>query len=160
MIGILLLSHGRLADELLTSARTISGPLDGFEAVSLDWTDGYEEARVKIDHALERVDTGDGVLVLIDMFGGTPCNVALTFSDPGRIEIVTGANLPMVVRLACQGRRERPVAEVARWLQDKAVRSICLASELESGARRAPEPPCEESAGNEAAVAVGSEGGG
>lgn len=162
MIGILLLSHGRVADELLASARMISGPLERFEALSLDWSDGYDEARGKIAGALERVDEGDGVLILIDIFGGTPCNVALTFSDPGRVEIITGANLPMVVRLACEGRRERPVADVGRWLRDKAMRSICLASELEAGTRPAPEGPCAEEPAVEepVAAAVAGEGGG
>ena len=64
------------------------------------------------------------------MFGGTPCNVALTFHDPGHIEILTGVNLPMVLRLACQGMEETTVGEVARWLQAKAQRSVCLASDM------------------------------
>jgi PTS system mannose-specific IIA component len=144
-IGALVLSHGSLADELLTAARIIAGELEGFGAVSLDWSDGFNEAHAKIGAAIELLDRGDGVLILTDMFGGTPCNVALTFLDPGRVEIVTGVNLPMVVRLACLGRREMPVAEVAAWLREKGRSSICLASDIQS--HRCPPPgPCAEPA--------------
>ena len=150
MIGTLILSHGRLADELLASARTISGGMEGFAAVSLDWSDGFDEAQGKIRAALELLDRGDGVLVLTDMFGGTPCNVALTFLEPGKVEIITGVNLPMVVRLACLGDRELPVQEVARWLREKSRSSICLASDIQ-GQRCAPPGPCEDRAAGQGA---------
>ena len=166
MIGTLILSHGRLADELLTAARTISGELEGFGALSLDWSDGFNEAQTKIGEAIVRLDRGDGVLVLTDMFGGTPCNVALTFLEPGKVEVVTGVNLPMVVRLACLGRREMPVGEVAHWLREKGRSSICLASDIQ--AQRCPPPgpcggaadeqPAEGGARAEAAVAGAREG--
>jgi len=133
MIGTLILSHGRLADELLTAGTTIAGGLEGFESVSLDWSETYEHAQTKIRESLERLDTGDGVLILTDMFGGTPCNIALTFMEPGRVEIVTGVNLPMVVRLGCLGCREKPLSEVARWIRDKTRRSICVATDVQSG---------------------------
>lgn len=141
MIGTLIVSHGNLADELLTAAQTITGELEGFGAVSLDWNDGFDQAQARIKSALEMLDQGDGVLVLTDLFGGTPCNVALTFLDPGRVEIVTGVNLPMVVRLACLGKREMPVHEVAHWLRDKGRSSISLASDVQ-GER--PAAPCAD----------------
>ncbi|HUP41627.1 MAG TPA: PTS sugar transporter subunit IIA [Thermoanaerobaculia bacterium] len=169
MIGTLILSHGSLADELLTAARTITGELERFDALSLDWSDGFDEAKTKIGAAIERLNGDGGVLILTDMFGGTPCNVALTFLEPGKVEIVTGVNLPMVVRLACLGRREMPVAEVAGWLREKGRSSICLASDIQ-GQRCPPPGPCpapaEETAGAaapvEAAAPVGAgrEGGG
>ncbi len=160
MIGTLILSHGRLADELLAAARTITGGLEGFGALSLDWSDGFEEAKTQIRDALEHLDRGDGVLILTDMFGGTPCNVALTFLDPGRVEIVTGVNLPMVVRLACLGRRELTVSEAASWLRDKGRHSICLASDIQ--AQRCPPPggcsdAAEEAAREAAEVGAGRE---
>lgn len=151
MIGTLIVSHGHLADELLTAAQTITGELEGFGAVSLDWNDGFEQAQARIKNALELLDQGDGVLVLTDLFGGTPCNVALTFLEPGRVEIVTGVNLPMVVRLACLGKREMPIHEVAHWLRDKGRSSISLASDVQ-GERPAP-TPCED---EEPAAAVGA----
>jgi len=130
MIGKLVLTHGGLARELLAAAQVIAGSTDGFEALSLDWNDDFEVARAKVAAAVARLDGGDGVLILTDMFGGTPCNVALTFQRPGAVEILTGVNLPMVLRLACQGSERRGVAEVARWLQAKGQRSVCLASDL------------------------------
>ena len=133
MIGKLILTHGGTARELLAAARTINGELSGFEALSLGWNDSFEEARLKVRSAIDRLDQGQGVLVLTDMFGGTPCNVALTFHQPGKVEILTGVNLPMVLRLACQGVEETSVGEVARWLQAKAQRSVCLASDMGTG---------------------------
>jgi PTS system mannose-specific IIA component len=130
MIGKLILTHGGLARELLAAARTINGELSGFEALALDWNDSFEEARLKVRAAVERLEKGQGVLILTDMFGSTPCNVALTCLQPGRVEVLTGVNLPMVLRLACQGVEETSVAEAARWLQAKAQRSICLASDM------------------------------
>lgn len=159
MVGTLILSHGGLADELLKAGRTIAGGLPGFEAVSLDWGESFEQAQGKIRNSLDRLDEGEGVLILTDMFGGTPCNIALTFLEPGKVEIVTGVNLPMVVRLGCLGCREKPLSEVARWLRDKSRGSICVATDVHAGkagscADEAPEQ------GSKAAdtVGAGSEG--
>jgi PTS system mannose-specific IIA component len=139
MIGKLILTHGGLARELLSAANMISGRLSGFEALSLDWSDGFDEARAKVAAALARLDQGQGVLILTDMFGGTPCNIGMTFYQPGKVEILTGVNLPMVLRMACQIKAEEAsVSELARWLQDKAQRSVCLAGELVHGKRCEP----------------------
>ena len=83
------------AVQLLAAANVISGRLDGFEALSLEWSDGFDEARPKVAAALERLDQGQGVLILTDMYGGTPCNVALTFYEAGKVEVLTGVNLPV-----------------------------------------------------------------
>jgi PTS system mannose-specific IIA component len=131
MIGRLILSHGGLARELLAAANVISGHLASFEALSLDWSDPFEEGRAQVAAALERLDQGQGVLILTDMYGGTPCNIAMTFYQPGRVEVVTGVNLPMVVRLACQaGGEEGTVSDLARAVQAKGQKSICLAGDL------------------------------
>ena len=130
MIGKLILTHGGLARELLAAANVISGSLNGFEALSLDWSDGFEEARAKVKAAIDRLDQGQGVLILVDIFGGTPCNVAMTFLDPGRVEILTGVNLPIVVRLTCPGVEEQGLGSLGRWLQGKTQRSVCLASDM------------------------------
>lgn len=131
MIGKLILTHGGLARELLSAASVISGRLDGFEALSLEWNDGFDEARAKVAAALERLDAGQGVLILTDMYGGTPCNIAMTFFQTGKVEVLTGVNLPMVLRLACQAEAEEmEVAELARWLQVKGQKSVCLAGDL------------------------------
>ena len=130
MIGKLILTHGGLARELLSAAQTISGRLSNFEAVSLDWNDGLEEAKAQIAAALARLDEGQGVLILTDMYGGTPCNVATAFHQPGKVEILTGVNLPMVLRLACQSVEDGNLSDVAHWLHAKAQRSLCLVSDM------------------------------
>lgn len=130
MIGKLILTHGGLARELLSAAQTISGRLSGFEAISLDWNDGLEEAKSQIAAAIARLDEGQGVLILTDMYGGTPCNVATVFHQPGKVEILTGVNLPMVLRLACQSTENGSLSDVAHWLQVKAQRSLCLVSDM------------------------------
>jgi PTS system mannose-specific IIA component len=139
MIGTLIVTQGGLAREFLAAAREIAGELTQFEAVSLEWSDGVDEARSKVSQALARVDSGEGVLVLADTFGATPCNVALGFFCSGRVEVISGVNLPMVVRLACRDSRETmDLAEAARWLQTKGRQSIQIASELSRRRNGAP----------------------
>src|SRR5215210_5197506 len=131
MIGKLVLTHGGLARELLAAANIISGHLDSFEALSLEWGDGFDEARAKVGAALERLDQGQGILILTDMYGGTPSNIAMTFFQAGKVEVLTGVNLPMVLRLACQAEPEAAsVGELARWLQAKGQKSVCLAGDM------------------------------
>ncbi|MGH9361121.1 MAG: PTS sugar transporter subunit IIA [Thermoanaerobaculia bacterium] len=137
MIGTLILTHGGVARELLAAAHVIVGPMPNFEALSLEWGDCFEDAQGKIREALARVDQGEGVLILTDMFGGTPCNLAVKFQRPGRVEVIGGVNLPMVLRLAGLDDNGMSLPEVARWLQVKGQRSICLASDvLESPVRK------------------------
>jgi PTS system mannose-specific IIA component len=131
MIGKLILTHGGLARELMSAAQVISGRLAGFEALSLDWNDSFDEARAKVRAAIERLDEGQGVLILTDMYGGTPSNVAVSFLQSGRVEVLTGVNLPMVLRLACQSEEPEDLEEMARWLQTKAQRSLCLGSDMQ-----------------------------
>jgi PTS system mannose-specific IIA component len=137
MIGKLLLTHGGLARELLAAADKISGRRSGFEALSLDWSEGFDQARVQVGEALKRLDQGEGVLILTDVYGGTPCNVAMTFYQPGRVEVLAGVNLPMILRMTCQAGMDggRSVSELARVLQEKGQRGVCLASDLEEGRR-------------------------
>lgn len=132
MIGKLILTHGGLARELLAAAQVISGRLSSFEALSLDWNDSFEEAKAKVRTAIDHLEEGQGVLILTDMYGGTPSNVAVTFLQPGRVEVLSGVNLPMVLRLACQQNEEpADLAEMARWLQTKGQRSHCLGSDMQ-----------------------------
>ncbi len=131
MIGVLIVTHGGLAAELLSAAEIVTGGLNGFAAVSLRWTEGFEEARAQIAAAVAQLDTGAGVIVLTDMFGDTPTNAALSLAKPGVLEVVTGVNLPMVVRLGCLATQEMDLHALARWLQCKGRRAI----------RHAPEAP-------------------
>ncbi|HUP24252.1 MAG TPA: PTS fructose transporter subunit IIA [Thermoanaerobaculia bacterium] len=137
MIGKLILSHGGLAEELLRTAERIAGPLQGFRALSLSWDEGSEEAKRRIRHELKELDQGEGVLILADMFGDTPCNVAVSMLEPHRVELVSGINLPLVVRLACPGAPQTLDA-LAHWAVTKAQSSVRLVT----GSDAQGEPPC------------------
>ena len=128
MIGILILTHGGMADELLAAARRITGDLEGFEALSLDWDASLEDATEKVRIAVQDADQGDGVLILTDIFGGTPSNVAMKQRLEGRVEVVSGVNLPMVVRLGCLLSSQSdpmPLDEMTLWIEGKGQSSIC-----------------------------------
>ena len=131
MIGGLILTHGRLAIELLNAAETIVGEIHGVTAVSLGWHDDVDTASAMVRNAFERVQTPDGVLILTDMFGGTPTNIASTFLGSEKVEIVTGVNLPMLIKLAqVQGELDQDLATVARQVRESGQSSIYRASEL------------------------------
>ncbi len=98
--GLLIVTHGRLADELEQAARRIVGDVSKLAAVSLGWDDDVVDARRRIEEGISRVAVDGRVLILTDMFGGTPSNVALSLLEPGRIDIVTGVNLPMLIKFA------------------------------------------------------------
>src|SRR6201993_3744222 len=98
MIGGLIVTHGRLAIELLNAAEMIVGESHHLAAVSIGWHDDVDIARGMIEKAIERVKSPDGVLILTDMFGGTPTNIASTFLDYGKVEVITGVNLPMLIK--------------------------------------------------------------
>src|SRR5688572_8431208 len=100
MIGVVVVTHGQLATELLNAAEMIVGDLPGFAAVSIGWHDDVTVARETIAATLERVRGRLGTLILTDMFGGTPTNLALSFLETGRVEVVTGVNLAMLIKLA------------------------------------------------------------
>ena len=126
MASVLILSHGPLADQLLQTASTINGEeAPDVAALSLSWDDGPEEALEKTRQACEKLDTTDGLLILTDMYGGTPHNIARQLAEPGRVEVVTGANLPMVLRLCCRSRDERSLGELTDWIMQKGHSSIC-----------------------------------
>ena len=126
MIGIVVVSHGQVAGELVNAARNIVGDVPAIAAVSIAWGDDMSAAREKIGRAVSEVG-GDGVLILTDMFGGTPTNVSLPFLSP-RVEIVTGVNLPMLIKLI--GQREGDLLEVARLVRDQGKGAIYVASEI------------------------------
>ena len=141
MLGLLVVSHGRFAEELVHATRKIvagSETLEALEAISMGWNDDLGEATTKIQQAVERVDRGAGVLVLTDMFGGTPTNVALSLLEAGRIEIVTGVNLPMLIKFT-NLRTEMTLKEAAAEIASQGRESIHVASELLESAGEAGE---------------------
>jgi PTS system mannose-specific IIA component len=126
MIGIVVVTHGALAGELVNATRTIVGDIPAIAAVSIGWTDDMGSAREAIERALAEVGGGD-VLILTDMFGGTPTNVSLPFLSP-KVEIVTGVNLPMLIKLT--SLREGDLVEVARVVREQGKGAIYVASEI------------------------------
>jgi len=130
MIGVLLVTHGRLAEELRDAALTIQPDIERIVAVALEWNQTGEDARERIASGLKEADGGDGAVILTDMFGGTPTNLTLSFLEKNRVEIVTGVNLPMVLKCAALQRSGKSVVEVAHVAKDRGQRSICVASDL------------------------------
>lgn len=129
MLGLLVVTHGRLAEEVVNAARTIVGDVEALEAVSIGWNDEVGEASKRIDEAIKRVDCGQGVLLLTDMFGGTPTNLALSLHDAGEIEIVTGVNLPMLIKFT-NLREELGLQETAAKIAAEGRQAIQVASEI------------------------------
>ena len=129
MIGGLIVTHGRLAIELLNAAEMIVGEVHHITAVSLGWHDDVGMATTMIEKALERVKSSEGVLILTDMFGGTPTNISSTFLDQDKVEVVTGVNLPMLIKFLQIGEGET-LASVARVVKEQGQSSIYIASDL------------------------------
>jgi len=131
-VGVVVISHGQFATELLNAAEMIVGDLPGFTAVSIGWHDDVTVARDAIERAIGKVDSGHGVLLLTDMFGGTPSNLGLSFLQDGRVEVLTGANLPMLIKLAKAGPTADLVA-LAREICEHGRVAIRVASDLLRG---------------------------
>lgn len=127
-----IVSHGQVANELLSAAETIIGHVKHVTAVSIGWHDDPEAASNEVGRAIERVSEGRGVLLMTDMFGGTPTNIASMFFSPGEVEVVTGVNLPMVIKLANQHGGET-LEELAHHVRDQGRQGIYLAGELLAG---------------------------
>jgi len=132
MIGVVVVTHGQLAIELVNAAEMIVGDLPQFTAVSIGWHDEVNDAREEIQQAIERVRGKEGVLLLTDMFGGTPSNLGLTFLEKDRIEVITGVNLPMLIKLA-QLPQSQDLLAVARQMRDDGRNAIWVASDLLRG---------------------------
>jgi PTS system mannose-specific IIA component len=129
MVGLVVATHGALAEEILRTAQGIVGPLAQCEAVSIGASTSMDDCRARLSEAVKRVDTGEGVLVLTDMFGGTPANLALTFLDE-KVEVVTGVNLPMILKLATARQEKLTLKAAAELVTSHGQKNITLASEL------------------------------
>jgi PTS system mannose-specific IIA component len=130
MIGALIVTHGNLAFELLNAAKQIEADVSGIEAVPLDWSETVDTAREKIGEALQRVGRDRDVIIFTDMFGGTPSNISLSFLEKGHVEVVTGVNLPMVVKFAMVKQESKDLATVAHMITEKGSKAIRVASDL------------------------------
>jgi PTS system mannose-specific IIA component len=128
-IGVLIVTHYGLGEEFVKALRLILPEAPRFDAVPVEPTMSVEEVRGAIAAGLKKADTGDGVLILTDMFGGTPSNMSLSFHDEHQVEVVTGMNLPMLIKLATL-RDEKPLDELAAFIKAYGQRNISVASEL------------------------------
>lgn len=132
MIGMVLVTHGRLAVELVAAMEHVVGPQANVAVVCIGPEDDMEQRRQEIVSCVEQVDTGDGVVVLTDMFGGTPSNLAISIMDQGRIEIIAGVNLPMLIKLATV-RDDESLEEAVGNAQEAGRKYINVASRLLAG---------------------------
>lgn len=139
VIGVVVVTHGQLANELVNAAETIVGDLPTFTAVSIGWHEDAKDARDEIASAIARVQGSEGVLIATDMFGGTPANLGITFLEPKKVEVVTGVNLPMLIK-AANLREQRDITEVARTLREHGRNAIWVASDLLKGSAEAAGP--------------------
>jgi PTS system mannose-specific IIA component len=131
MIGVVVVTHGQLATELLNAAEMIVGELPRFAAVSIGWHEDTADARTEIAEAVGRVSGDAGVLILTDMFGGTPSNLAMTFLGNG-VEVITGVNLPMLIKLANLAE-QADLTTAAREIREQGRAAIWVASDLLRG---------------------------
>lgn len=133
MIGLVLVTHGRLAEEFRAAVEHVVGHQDAFEAVCIGADDDMEQRRRDIVDAVARVNDGQGVIVVTDMFGGTPSNLAISVMDPGRIEVIAGMNLPMLIKLAGVRKKGAAIVEAVAEAQEAGRKYINVASQVLSG---------------------------
>lgn len=129
MIGGIIVSHGKLAEELLNALTIILGETVNIEAISIGWYDDVEASKKKINESLKKVDQKNGVLIFTDMFGGTPSNLSFSFLKDNQVEIITGVNLPMLIKFASL-QRNNSLREVAKKVVEQGQKNIHLASAL------------------------------
>ncbi len=129
LVGALVVTHGQLGQELVSAAQAIVGEVSHIVAVSIGWNDDVNESKKKIEQAVAEVDQGKGVIILTDMFGGTPSNLSLPLLKRNELEIITGVNLPMVIKLANQPGTDS-LSELVTKVKKKGQSHISIASEL------------------------------
>jgi PTS system mannose-specific IIA component len=129
MIGVLITTHGNLGSEFIKAVELIRGSLKAVTHLSIDQTKSVEELKKEISTAIRKLDQGQGVLILTDLFGGTPSNISLSFLKEGKVEVVTGVNLPMLLRLS-EAREGISLKEFAVSVKDYGMKNIYLASEI------------------------------
>jgi len=129
MLGLLVVTHGPLAEELVAATRQIVGETPHMEAIALGWDEDQTQARRRIEEAIQRLDTGRGILILTDLFGGTASNLSFAFRAPGRVDVVTGVNLPMVIKFT-NLREIETIEEAAVRIRDEGRKAIYAASEV------------------------------
>ena len=129
MVGVLITSHGNLGRERSGAAELIRGSLRGSVHISVDQIKGVEDLKKEISNAIKKLDQGQGVLILTDLFGGTPSNISLSFMKEGKVEVITGVNLPMLLKLPDIGEN-MSLRKFAQQIKEYGIKNISLASEI------------------------------
>jgi len=129
MVGILVVSHGQLAEALISSAKILVSSLENIKGISIWPEDKKEEIQERIEKEINEIDNGDGVIILTDLLGGTPTNLSLSFLQDKRVAVVTGVNIPMLLTLASY-QKEKSLEEIARLVKKAGQKSITLAQNV------------------------------
>lgn len=129
MIGMIIVTHGNLAQEFLTAMEHVVGPQKSVATICIGPHDDMEKQRADIQKAIQNVDAGQGVIILTDLFGGTPSNLAISLLDSGKVEVIAGVNLPMLIRLE-SARKSMDISEAISVAKDAGRKYINVASEL------------------------------
>jgi PTS system mannose-specific IIA component len=129
MVGIIVVAHGELARAFIDTAQMIVGPADGVRACSFVQGSDVDSLRKMLKTSIKEVNKGNGVIILTDMFGGTPSNISLSFLEKGKVEVITGVNLPMVIT-ALTKRTNKDIEDLARMLKEGGAKNIHIASEI------------------------------
>ena len=130
MIGFVVVTHGRLGAELINTAEFILGKIDPSASVAINGQDSPDDIRKNIEKAVKAQDRGQGVLILTDMFGGTPSNISLSFMSKEKIEVLTGVNLPMIIKLVQNRDKDMSLKELAQTIGEYGRKSINVAGEI------------------------------
>lgn len=132
MIGVVVVSHNKIGCEMANATRCIIPDADHIRSVPVNSNDPPESIRQQVSEALKAVDKGDGVIILTDMFGGTPSNICLSFLEPDKVEVISGFNMPMLIKLA-HLNPDAEFAETIKFIQNYGQRNIVIASEVLAG---------------------------
>jgi PTS system mannose-specific IIA component len=130
MIGIVIVTHGNLGHELIKAAEMIKGDVRGIIPISLDAKTGMEDIKKELTAAIKKADSGEGVLIMTDLFGGTPSNISLSFLKEKQVEVVTGVNLPMLLKISDIREENKKLTEFANLVKVYGRKNIYLASEI------------------------------
>ncbi len=137
MVGIVIVTHGMLGDALVETAELIFGSKpESIISVSINLTENVEKLRKKINTAIKSVDSNKGILILTDMFGGTPSNLSYSFLEEGRIEVISGVNLPVLLKAINLRKKDMDLHQVAKTIETYGKKSISLASSILKGEKR------------------------
>ena len=143
MIGVIVAAHGSLASSLLSAAELVVKATGRIEAIGIESNENGAQFEARLREAVARVRTNEGALVLTDMFGGTPSNVGLTLHEHGKVEVLTGANLPMVIKAVQLSARDVPLIALAHQVKEYGQRAIAVASEVLTGSQTVASPPSD-----------------